>query len=481
MSPSYQLRFFVLFVLRYARFVLNCVARTRYRPCDRPQSPRYRPSNVVCYIPSVDCVGTEFERTVRCAVQTGCRAVYVSTVKRAAPHARDVCGALSINVSVIAAVQFPNKREQTCAALQQIARDMEGEAAAAAAADERIQLILGLDDHVWMSEPREFLADVVAPFENPAVGGVSVGRQVERLTAATRRPGSTSRSLLNLLGCFYLLRRNWGKFSDPCKGVDIADQPLELSAINTVDGGVTVISGRAACFRAEILTDRRFLAAFVDEYFARRIFGRWIGPLHADDDNFITRWLIAEGWKIKFQYTPHACITTSLGVDGPHKWLQQCIRWSRATIRSNLTSLTSPHVWYTYPWTTATLYIPTLCNYSVLIDPALIWLGWNAALEHHIRPPVVLVPLVLWMLVTKTAKLYLHLRAHPRDIGLLPVQFAFGYAHSFIKLYSTLTFWMLAWGSRPEVDLPHARETYRSSEGVGELRRNGAAMEKKCT
>jgi cellulose synthase/poly-beta-1,6-N-acetylglucosamine synthase-like glycosyltransferase len=260
----------------------------------------------------------------------------------------------------------------------------------------------------------------------------------------------------------------------------IADQLLELSASNAADGGVFVISGRAACFRAEILTDRRFLAAFVDEYFAWRIFGRWIGPLHADDDNCITRWLVTEGWKIKFQHTPHACITTSLGVNGPHKWLQQCIRWSRTTVRSNLTSLSSPHVWYTYPWTTATVYIPALCNYALLIDPALIWFGWNAALEHHIRPPVVLVPLVLWMLVTKTAKLYPHLRAYPRDIGLLPVQFAFGYAHSLIKLYLTLTFWVLGWGSRLELDLPQARDTYRSPEGGGEPRPRGAAMEKGC-
>lgn len=212
MFPSYQLRFLVLFVLRYARFVLNCVARARYRPCDRPQIPRYRSNNVVCYIPSLDCTpAAEFERTVRCAVQTGCRTVYVSTVESAAPHARAVCGALGVNVSVLAAMRTPNKREQMCAALQQISRDMEDEAAAGVAADERIQLILGLDDHVWMNEPREFLADVVAPFENPAVGGVAVGKQVERLTAATRHPGGASRSLLNLLGCFCLLRHNWGK------------------------------------------------------------------------------------------------------------------------------------------------------------------------------------------------------------------------------------------------------------------------------
>lgn len=256
--------------------------------------------------------------------------------------------------------------------------------------------------------------------------------------------------------------------------------PLEMCASNAVDGGVFVISGRAACFRAEILTDPRFLSAFVDEYFAPGIFGRRIGPLHPDDDNFVTRWLITEGWKIKFQYTSHACIITNLGAEGPLKWLRQCTRWTRSAIRSHLTSLSDPVVWYTYPWTTATVYIPTLCNYALLIDPALLWFGWNAAIERHIRPQIALAALVLWMLATKTAKLYPHLRAHPEDIRLLPVQFAFGYAHSLIKLYSTLTFWATGWISRPEEGPPRAQEAYRSPKGEErECRGLDAAGEKR--
>ena len=204
MPPS--LRFCVLFVLQYARFMFNCVARARYQPCDRPERPRHRPSNVVGYIPSVDCAGAEFERTVQCAVQTGCRAVY-SQRSNALHHTHAPSAALW---AVLAAVRPPNKRERTRAALQQIAREMEDEAATGPTADERIQLLLGLDDHAWMNEPREFLADLVAPFENPTVGGVVVGKQVERLANPPPRP---SRSLLNpnLLGCFYLLCHNWSK------------------------------------------------------------------------------------------------------------------------------------------------------------------------------------------------------------------------------------------------------------------------------
>jgi hypothetical protein len=148
---------------------------------------------------------------VQCAVQTGCRTVYVSTVERSAANAHAVCSHLSANTRVLATVKGPNKREQTCAALQQIATDVADEKAAGAADEERIQLILGLDDHVWMDQPAEFLADAVAPFEEAAIGGVAVGKQVERLAAAPHLQGGSSRHLLNLLGCFYLLRHNWGK------------------------------------------------------------------------------------------------------------------------------------------------------------------------------------------------------------------------------------------------------------------------------
>ncbi|THU92885.1 family 2 glycosyltransferase [Dendrothele bispora CBS 962.96] len=413
MLLSYLLQFFALFVVRYSRLFINLFARARYQPAPRPKHPNYGSNNVICYIPSVNCSGINFQKTVQSAILTGCRTVYISTIQSATENAHAVCDSFRTRVCILADEERPNKRMQVSGVEE----------------EERIKLILCLDDHVWMEDPAEFLADTIAPFENPVIGGVAVGKKVECLRTASGVPCH----LLNLLGCFYLLRHNW-----------------ELCASNTLDGGVFVISGRAACFRAEILTDHEFMTAFLSEYFAQPFFGQQIGPLHADDDNFVTRWLIGKGWKIKFQHTRYACIITSLGVDGPHKWLQQCIRWSRTTIRSNLTSLSNMKVWFTYPWTTVTVYIPALCNYALLIDPCLLWLSWQAAVDIGASPCFALLVLVAWMLVTKVIKIYPHLHAYPEDIWLLPVQFGFGYLHSLIKLYSTLTFWKLGWGSRPD-------------------------------
>ncbi|KAJ7450777.1 hypothetical protein FB451DRAFT_1526626 [Mycena latifolia] len=417
---------------RYSRFILNLVGNWLYKPYPSPRNPSFSSENVTCYIPSVDCDGGEFEKTIRTALCCGVKKVYVPVPKDSEERAKRTCNPLGTNVHVIPCAGPANKRTQTCAALRQIARDVQTEGETCVAEEARTKLVLSLDDHVWAERPAEFLRDTMAPFENPRIGGVAVGKRVER---RQDQPSSSSVAAsfdksLNFIARNYLERHNW-----------------ELRASNYWDGGVFVISGRAACFRAQILTAPDFIEAFTNEYFARPVFGKLVGPLHADDDNFITRWLIMKGWEIKFQYTEHSFIITSLGVSGPQKWLQQCIRWSRTTIRSNTTSLSERRVWHTYPYTTVMVYIPALFNYALLIDPALLWLGWHASGENR---TVACCLLGFWMLVTKIVKIIPNIRDHPEDIMRLPSQLAFAYFHSFIKLYSAITFWSLSWGSRPD-------------------------------
>jgi hypothetical protein len=53
--------------------------------------------------------------------------------------------------------------------------------------------------------------------------------------------------------------------------------------------------GRASMVRTEIVQDEKFLQEFLDEWY---FFGL-IGPLNPDDNNFITRWALRMGYKIK--------------------------------------------------------------------------------------------------------------------------------------------------------------------------------------
>ncbi len=40
-----------------------------------------------------------------------------------------------------------------------------------------------------------------------------------------------------------------------------------------------------------------------------------VGPLNADDDNFVTRWMFNHGWKTAWQDADDACIETTIGDD----------------------------------------------------------------------------------------------------------------------------------------------------------------------
>ena len=107
---------------------------------------------------------------------------------------------------------------------------------------------------------------------------------------------------------------------------------FEIAATAHIDGGLSCLSGRTFAIRSEIVQNQRFVDEFRGE--------KWLGVLSlvaADDDNFITRYLVNNGWKIAVQFDKGAELTTTL--ENNPKFLAQCIRWRRTTWRSNFTSL----------------------------------------------------------------------------------------------------------------------------------------------
>jgi hypothetical protein len=84
---------------------------------------------------------------------------------------------------------------------------------------------------------------------------------------------------------------------------------FETQATNALDGGTFVISSRASMIRTEIVQDATFLPEFLNERFFFGLFG----PLNPDDDNFIIRWALRMGYRIKIQHTEAATFETTLG------------------------------------------------------------------------------------------------------------------------------------------------------------------------
>lgn len=303
-------------------------------------------------------------------------------------------------------VRIANKRVQVCEAIPEVKTSI---------------IVMADDDVTW---PKTILPWLLAPFEDAKIGGVGPNQRVKRI-----RNGPIDAILWNWLGACYIERRNF-----------------EISATHGIDGGTSCMSGRTCAFRAEILQSPLFLDGFKTE--------RWGQfQLNADDDNFVTRWLVSHRWKTWIQYHRECEIETTLENDS--KYLRQCLRWARSNWRSNYTSLvTERHVWRQQLWCVYALHIATfLSPPAFLMDWLLIDLSWEAGRglpgnwQSHCY--YAFIAFYVWSKNIKYVGLILR---EPMDILLLPFAFLFGQFHGVIKVYAGFTLNTTSWGSREDGD-----------------------------
>ncbi|PLB34918.1 glycosyltransferase family 2 protein [Aspergillus candidus] len=402
-----QLVLFIgLFIFRYLRLIVHIFSFWYlYKPTPVPSSPTLHPSDCTVILPTVDPENRDFKECINSCLDNRPGAIIIVTVghklttltKRiiAPIQARYPNTTISVQTT-----KHANKRLQVAHGVQ--------------AANTAITVLL--DDHVFWPSPK-FLPTILAPFEDPSVGIVGTNKRVRRTET-----GFNFRSFWNMLGAIYLERHNF-----------------EIRATNGVDGGVFVVSGRTSAHRTKIIKSFAFLTGFTNERF---FFGQF-GPLNADDDNYITRWNVSHGYKVKIQYCPDALIETTLGTYPT--FLSQCLRWVRTTWRSNSCSLfTDRTVWYRQPWCVYAVYLTSFVNFALFYDAALAYILYRSPLGS-VRN---LTLLAMWIFCTKMVKLTPYFLREPQDLIMLPGYFLFAYFHSLIKLYAGLTFWVTAWGSR---------------------------------
>jgi len=293
------------------------------------------------------------------------------------------------------------------------------------------KITLLLDDDVWL--PEKFTKWILAPFEDPRVGGVGTNQQLRRMDRS---------NLWEFLGSIYLVRRNF-----------------DCTACNYIDGGLPCLSGRAVAYRSEILQDPNFTYGFTHETWGSDHF------LNADDDNFITRWLFTHNWKIQIQNHRECEVETTLENDA--KYLRQCLRWVRSNWRSNLTSLSELHMWLNYPWSLYAVFQTTITQWAFLLD-CLLFVCFYLTLseagyyfsydDHEPHAQDDQQRALLWSFFlghfafSKTIKLVPHLLRNPGDVRFVPVSVLFGYFHNLIKLYGCITVTETTWGTREGAD-----------------------------
>ncbi|KAK4144014.1 glycosyltransferase [Dichotomopilus funicola] len=427
-ADKYLYWFLALFVWRYLRFVVNLIGFWGYSPAPQHPRPTYHPSRDVTVIaPSVAPASEGFRKTIRaCADNHQARIIVVTAGEALFETASAYVRTLQLEYPTI---KFLVDRTTVASKREQVAR---------AVAYVKTDITVLADDHVYWG-PR-FLTSTLAAFEDPTVGVVGTNKRV-LLKTDTNLWGR----IWNMIGTTRLCRNNF-----------------ESLSTNVVDGGVSVVSGRTSAIRTEILRHPDFLPGYTNELFFFGLFG----PLNADDDKYVTRFVVRQGWNVKIQYTEDSVMETTLGVEKPlhTKYLNQCKRWARTTWRSNMCSMvTDRSIWAFQPYCAYAAHLTSLANFAAITDPLLFFL-FSRSSAYNL--PHSLLALVGWVLFTKMVKVADYFRRTPQNLFLFPIYLAFGYFHSIIKFWAMLTFWDCTWSGR---QLDEVNKSSRGANNDGPL------------
>lgn len=287
-----DLMFILLFVFRYLRFIVHFITGVYlYKPAQIKENPRYTSQDIAVIIPTVAPHTLAFLRCCETILANRPQLLVIATVGIKLEH--DI-------LHIIDSHNFKSRFPQTKFIV--VKTDQANKRKQVALASSRIDpskapITVCADDHVYWGA--SFLPSLLAAFEDPRVGLVGTNKKVIRDTDA----GGLWASYTNFLACLYLARHNFQIRSEP-----------------HLDGGVFVVSGRTSAIRTEILLDAGFRAGYPHEMF---LFGL-LGPLNPDDDNYITRWVLRHGWRVRIQYTPECEVVTPLG--DPQRFYRQILR-----------------------------------------------------------------------------------------------------------------------------------------------------------
>lgn len=402
MAQVYPILLLVLVFLKYFRLLINCIAFWRYKPVPLSDNPKFTAKDVTVVIPSLDGDNDELRETVRSVLTNDPHKLYLVTTDANLGQAQAAFSKLSENIEIYS-IPKANKRRQLCKALPLITTEIT---------------ILADDDVSW---PPNLLSWMLSPFEDDRMGGVGTNQRLRR----ERQP-----NVWNWLGAAYLIRRNW-----------------DCTACEYMDGGLPCLSGRTVAYRTHIIRDQNFIHSFTHE--------TWQScQLNADDDNFLTRWMVNHGWKTWIQYHRDCEVQTTL--ENNNKYLLQCLRWARSNWRSNLKSLfVEWTVWRRHPWSTFAVFQTTLSSWALVYDVAMMWLFWQLTANMEAKTQQISrAAFALWVvLLCRIVKYLGHFARYPGDLKYILLIPLFGYFHScVIKMYAMLTMHVTTWGSRAGAD-----------------------------
>lgn len=254
-------------------------------------------------------------------------------------------------------------------------------------------------DTIW---EKDVLVRAIAPFEDPEVGGVTTRQNV-------LAPQTISQRLFDLyLDIRYL---------------------EEIRFLAAAGDALTCISGRTGVYR------RTAVIPLLDEL-ANETF--WGQKVIAGDDKRLTHLVQAQGWKVRYQENARV-YTPGFPELGP--FIRQRVRWARNSWRADLRAIFSSWLWKR----------PVLAFYSIdrLFQPltslvAPTYLVLSIIYQDWFTTIIILV----WWLVSRTVKIWMHLRRRRSSFIILPFYIFFIYMNALIRIYAFFTMNHQSWVTR---------------------------------
>jgi cellulose synthase/poly-beta-1,6-N-acetylglucosamine synthase-like glycosyltransferase len=262
-------------------------------------------------------------------------------------------------------------------------------------------LVLCDSDTSWESG---LLREVLAPFKDPMVGGVSTRQNAYQATTSV-----------------------WRRAADWLIDVRYLDYVRAQSRA----GAVACVSGRTAVYRRSVVLP--VLEHLEDEFFLGR-------RCMSGDDGRLTWLVLGSGYKTVYQSTARAM---SMFPDTGRGFFKQRIRWSRNSYRTYLTAM-----WKGWLWRQ-----PLICQVSVLqvmLTPVTMGFAVTYLVAWVLHPErLIALIAVAWLLTGRGIRGLSHLRERPSDIWVLPLVAVLTITIALpVKTYALLTMNVQGWLTR---------------------------------
>jgi cellulose synthase/poly-beta-1,6-N-acetylglucosamine synthase-like glycosyltransferase len=264
-------------------------------------------------------------------------------------------------------------------------------------------VVLADSDVVW--EPG-VLKKMKMPFANPKIGGVG--------TRAFMMPSNGVNPT------------RWERLADAYLDLRYS---AEVPATTLLSCAVGCLSGRTSAYRTELLQSLR--EPFLNETFLGK-------PCISGDDKCYTYLVLKSGYHTWCQLNAHIRSTFRPDFTG---FVQQRVRWTRNSFRSELRALGQGWLWR-YPYLALVTLDKNIGLLTQLNGPVIFTL---AAIHGNLW---LMVALIAWWHVTRAVKISAHLFRQPRDWLILPLFIGTSFFLSVVKFYAFFTMNKQGWITR---------------------------------